>query len=375
MNLPSILRLPESGNRVFGLDALRATAICSVVLVHGSNWISPRFTFFHQHILRVDGVTIFFVLSGFLIGGILIKTMESKTAGFRTLWDFWLRRWIRTVPPYYLALLIAIPLEIRFAIYPIQAYPAYFVFLQNFNWVHPLNYREAWSLAVEEWFYLLSAPAIIGLCAARVSPKAAVMATAITLLVATTLYRYSYYTHFQPTTLAEWADHFRTIVLLRLDSLMYGVLAAWWAHYHPASWRKGRLAKFIVAVGALSLLTGPSSAADFNLFHCVIYFGCYPLAVACSLPLLSTWRRANGVVAAATTHVSLISYSMYLLHSSLIHNQLVTPLVQSLALPSPIKSLLGMGLLWVLTLLLATLMYKYVEVPVMNLRRRLKHDR
>ncbi|MFD2784731.1 acyltransferase family protein [Hymenobacter rubripertinctus] len=374
MNLPSVLRLPESGNRIFGLDALRAFAICSVVLVHGASWISPRFTFLHQHVMRVDGVTIFFVLSGFLIGHILIKMMESRAASFGTLWDFWRRRWIRTIPPYYLVLLMAISLEIRVDIFSIQKYPAYFVFLQNFNWVHPLNYQEAWSLAVEEWFYLLSAPAIIGLCATRVSPKAAVIITALTMLAATTLYRYSYYTHFQPVTLLEWADHFRTIVLLRLDSLMYGVLAAWWAYYYPTSWLKGRIAKFLVSLVALYLLTGPSSAGDFNFFHCVIYLGLYPLAVACSLPLLSSWKRAKGMAADITTHISLISYSMYLLHSSLIHNRLVIPFVQSLALPSPVKSLLGMGLLWGLTLVLATLMYKYVELPVMNMRKRLKNN-
>ncbi|AHJ98921.1 acyltransferase family protein [Hymenobacter swuensis] len=371
MILPSILRLPESGNRVFGLDALRAFAICSVVLAHGASWVSPNFTFFHRYITRFDGVTIFFVLSGFLIGGILIKTMESKAASFRTLWDFWLRRWIRTVPPYYLALLIAIPLEIRFDIFPIQNYPAYFVFLQNFNWVHPLNYREAWSLAVEEWFYLLSAPAVIGLCAVRLSPKSAVVVTAITMLVATTLYRYNYYAHFHPDTMLEWEEHFRKIVLLRLDSLMYGVLAAWWAYYYPVSWPKARIAKFVLGVVVVYLLSGPASTADLNLFYCVFYFGCYPLAVALVLPLLSTWKSYTGVVANVTTHISLISYSMYLLHSSLIHNQLVIPFVQSLSLPGSVKAILGMGLLWSLTLLLATLMYKYFEVPVMNLRKRL----
>ncbi|RSK33924.1 acyltransferase family protein [Hymenobacter metallilatus] len=97
--MPLLLRSPESSNRVFGLDALRAFAICSVVLVHGAVWVSPSFTFFHRYINRFDGVAIFFVLSGFLIGGILIRTMESRLACLHTLWDFWLRRWLRTLPP------------------------------------------------------------------------------------------------------------------------------------------------------------------------------------------------------------------------------------------------------------------------------------
>ncbi|RSK33923.1 hypothetical protein EI290_09465 [Hymenobacter metallilatus] len=269
-------------------------------------------------------------------------------------------------------MLVTILLETQLGIFPLENYPAYFVFLQNFNWVHHPNYGEAWSLAVEEWFYLVSAPVVVALCALRLPPKIAVLTTAITLLLATTLYRYSYYMHFQPTSLAEWQNHFYKIVLLRLDSLMYGMVAAWWAFYYPGTWVRWRLAKFIGGVVVVYSLTGPASVDELNLFFGVFHFGCYPLAVMFVLPLLSTWKRSRGLAGSAITHISLISYSMHLLHSSLIHNQLVIPLVQSLALPSYLKSLLGMGLLWVLTLVLATLLHTYVERFVMNLRKRLK---
>ena len=62
---------------------------------------------FINHI-SIDGVSIFFVLSGFLIGGILIKVLETEPATFKTLFNFWIRRWFRTLPNYLFILLILI---------------------------------------------------------------------------------------------------------------------------------------------------------------------------------------------------------------------------------------------------------------------------
>ncbi len=97
---------PDYGKRVFGLDLMRAFAIIFVVMGHGS-WMLDKADTDFPWIGFIDGVELFFVLSGFLIGGILIKLFQNtKSLGVKTLWNFWIRRWFRTLPNYYLILLI-----------------------------------------------------------------------------------------------------------------------------------------------------------------------------------------------------------------------------------------------------------------------------
>jgi len=91
-----------SETRVFGLDFLRALAILLVLVAHASFMFLPL-----THRLEAWwmlghlGVELFFVLSGFLIGAILVK--QAQAARLR-IGRFWLRRWLRTLPNYYLLL-------------------------------------------------------------------------------------------------------------------------------------------------------------------------------------------------------------------------------------------------------------------------------
>src|SRR3954452_6127505 len=83
--------------RVYGLDILRAMAILLVVFGHSAVY----FGYDAYHWPRLgDGVSLFFVLSGYLIGRILFKTIE-KGFDFKDLVGFWFRRWMRTLPVYF----------------------------------------------------------------------------------------------------------------------------------------------------------------------------------------------------------------------------------------------------------------------------------
>ncbi|KUG07814.1 hypothetical protein ASU33_16030 [Solirubrum puertoriconensis] len=341
-----------------------------VMILHSSTWVSPQFTFFHEFVRHYDGVAVFFVLSGFLIGGVLIKTLETKGAHRSNLWDFWVRRWIRTVPPYLLVLPVVMAFEIHNGV-PARTYLPYFVFLQNFNWPIPPAFLESWSLTVEEWFYLLSAPASF-LLAKLLKPRYGVLLAAVLFLVGSTAYRYDYFQHYQPQDWPDWDAHFRKIVLLRLDSLMYGVLAAWVAYYFPAAWARAKWPLFVVGFVGLSMIANPVAPNDLTLFTCVWSFSVAGLGVAFMLPLMNSWKHASGALASIVTHISLISYSLYLLHATIVNANIAVPVVRMLPLPGPVKSLAGLAILWGLSLPLATLMYKYFEVPVMALRNRLK---
>src|SRR5690606_11073676 len=93
------------------------------------------------------GVELFFVLSGFLIGTILLRAFR-KEFGVNELRYFWMRRWLRTIPAYYAAL--------AFAFWSKEAFdPSYLILIQVPVTGNSSILPVAWSLAIEEWFYLL----------------------------------------------------------------------------------------------------------------------------------------------------------------------------------------------------------------------------
>ena len=159
------------------LDGLRGVAII-LVLVHHFTFYRPtagidlligNVVFF----LWV-GVDLFFVLSGFLITGILLDTRGSA----RYFTTFYARRFLRIFPLYYLVLFLAFVVLPKFeTVHPVLAGQAvlppqwpYWSYLTNFaiadgGWVHGWV-DVAWTLAIEEQFYLVW-PLVIWLCPPR----------------------------------------------------------------------------------------------------------------------------------------------------------------------------------------------------------------
>jgi len=155
--LKSAFRLnTDYTSRVYGLDVFRAIAIIIVVMGHGGFIIDKVLPGF-PYIPLIDGVELFFVLSGFLIGTILIKIFE-KNNGLRTkeMISFWKRRWFRTLPNYYLILGVNVILVSNGIIKgDIEQFNWKFLFfLQNFNSYFTDFFWESWSLTIEEWFYI-----------------------------------------------------------------------------------------------------------------------------------------------------------------------------------------------------------------------------
>src|SRR5687767_2229393 len=142
-------------NRNFGLDVARATAACLVLAIHlvgnlfqvdmGAAWY-----------LAYLGVDIFFVLSGFLIGNILIQSIDRSSGSFslENLKKFYVRRWLRTVPLYYFILLLNFFVGYLCFQNTESFNYKFFFWMQNMTDRPPRFFGEAWSLAIEEWFYL-----------------------------------------------------------------------------------------------------------------------------------------------------------------------------------------------------------------------------
>ncbi|MBC3788711.1 peptidoglycan/LPS O-acetylase OafA/YrhL [Spirosoma sp. LMG 31448] len=381
--------------RVFGLDVMRAIAILIVVDSHATIALKDYYNGAFWHHLLPDGVELFFVLSGFLIGGILIRSYE-KNEGFdrKLLLNFWTRRWFRTLPAYYLVLTGLIVTSLLRAwrsgfhhtLPPKPTLVTYFLFLQNFSEELIGFFPETWSLAIEEWSYI-TLPLVLWLLHTALSAhwtrRRIALVMILTVIIGSNLYRLFMAVQI-PLSAGELG--YRGIVITRLDAISYGVLAAYLKYYFPSQWANEGIRRRALVLGIVLTMLIAFSASIYIL-HVYVETGLYPayifykrsiyflfigLSMTLLLPYMDGWRTAPGMltrlgIARAITHISLISYSMYLLN--------LTPIMMTFIDRIPTTSLvvgwLKVGLFWTLVLVLSTLLFKYFEKPVTELRERL----
>src|SRR6185312_4862167 len=162
----------SAANRFAGLDHLRALAIIIVFVYHYSMFGHPAGLHEYFGSWGWTGVDLFFVLSGFLIGGQLFaKIAKDARVSYG---EFYFKRSLRILPAYFavLALYIAIPgFKERSQLPPLWRM---FTFTQNFglDLSKECAFSHAWSLCIEEQFYLFLPLLIIGLHAIKAHKKA-----------------------------------------------------------------------------------------------------------------------------------------------------------------------------------------------------------
>jgi peptidoglycan/LPS O-acetylase OafA/YrhL len=360
-------------NRIFGLDAMRALAVLAVVYAHGRYLLAGTTSAASTGISFADGVTLFFVLSGFLIGRILLRTIERRDFDGPMLAQFWIRRWFRTLPNYLLVLsflLIGTWLLGR----PQPNALSYYLFVQNIAWPHPEFFGEAWSLSIEEWFYLcIPIPLYLSTKLKDVDRRRLTLYLIGLVIVLVTLFRIYRVLRFGYSTIDQWDDALRKQVVTRFDSLMYGVLGAYLSLHHPDFWR--RWAQWAFVVGVLFLVLDRLLLVFTPGLFYRNYFALTLTSVGALLllPRLSALKRERGWLVGVITFVSVTSYSMYLLNFAL---------VQQLLLPLAVDALsrvcwrcgqshvFSYVLFWTMTFAASFLLYRYFERPMTTLREK-----
>lgn len=363
---------PDYKNRVFGLDLMRALAIIFVVMGHGGSMLEKANTNF-PWIPLINGVELFFVLSGFLIGGILIKIFQKEDSfGIKIIGNFWFRRWFRTLPNYYLILL----LNIIFVYFGLikedfsQFNWRFFLFLQNFSGPFTGFFWESWSLSVEEWFYLLF-PLVLGLIFLllkrhNVNKKSIYLFAIFIFLFIPFLLRFFIASKIEVNEF--WLDtKIYKVVIYRIDSIALGLLAAYIKYWHSNFWYKNRNLSFIIGI-ILSYVVLYISWAP-NAFFTKVFqifiqsIGCFLL-----LPKFDSIHKAPKILVKIFTHISLISYSMYLLNLAIVSEVINTNFPPQ----NPFSALVIYVIYWIIVITLSTILYKYYEKPIMDLREKWK---
>ncbi len=372
----NIFKIEIDPKRVFGLDILRALAIMFVVAGHGSALLPPKIGNI-SNLFIFDGVSIFFVLSGFLIGGILIKLIEENGIEISVLKNFWVRRWFRTLPNYFLILLTLCLLNLFFNEgFTFRSVIRYFIFSQNLFWEHTGFFPEAWSLSIEEWFYLIM-PLLIGILTITLnkSYKKSVFLACIIIIVLVTLFRSFRFFQISINDINDWDVMYGKQVATRLDSLMFGVVGAYINYFHKSLWIKFKIQ--LLFTGILILLASkfllPQFTAIGGIYSCVFSFTLISVGTLFLLPYLSELKTGNGLLYKPITYISLISYSMYLLNLSIVRRWVIGNIPwQEITDNIYIKVVLNYSIYWLLVIGLSILIYKYFEIPMTSLRERVK---
>ena len=291
--------------RKAGLDLLRAVAILLVVFHHG------HAVFLVPFIPLPDGVDLFFVLSGYLIGGILIKGI-ARSEGFTVaaLRVFWLRRWFRTLPAYAFVLLLntglffieltrhqSIKASIKQMVWVDKLW-TYCFFIQNLFTNLTFNFfPESWSLSVEEWFYLLLPLLLMLFLRLKLPIQQTILWAVLIIIIVPTGLRYvNAYNSVQMGWMMT-----RMVVFMRLDAIGFGVLMAYISYYKPALWKR-MASSGLLLVGGLTLsyagflfiLEGYAYFNSVALTN-VLFFTLTSIGVMLLLPALSQWQPQQPV--------------------------------------------------------------------------------
>lgn len=305
------------GRRNAPLDLLRAVAALLVIGAHfasapatghavvdfiGTQW---------KHVGWV-GVDIFFVLSGFLVSGLLFR--EHRERGDVGLVRFLVRRGLKIYPSFWAVLAATLVINQGVHGLPLRLRPLLgdLTFTQNYiggHWIH------FWSLAVEEHFYIALCLFIALLRRLRGGLGAGAFAcvpwiyalTAVVCLAWRTVRAYVF---------PELDVGFLVTTHTRVDSLAFGVLIAWLWNYRGLEERlrahrglRGAAVALGAALVGIVFLGHPEAPWLASFGRTLIAFGSGLLLVGCL-----TSRRLSGPLATRLSRIGAYSYSIYLWH-------------------------------------------------------------
>ncbi len=355
--------------RNFGLDIIRASAIIMVLMAHIAPFFSSQRLIYNLlYHAGLYGVELFFVLSGYLIGQIVLKKMVNSLS-VKTIKTFYMRRWLRTLPLFYLVLIILVVMANISQ--PIKnPHFLHFIFLQNFHPIESGFFGVAWSLSIEEWFYLLLP--ILFLIPKKKSTSNITFYIGLSILLIF-IARGVYVFAFQPT----FDLGVRKFIPLRFDSLLIGVLLAQIKLNYKYLFNLFKTRSlFIISL----LLLGVYYLWYVNIMMSkgIVYFDQSEIVRITSWPLLSILMGLIMIfvensevinsklgrikpVYITFTYLSIYSYSMYLIHFEIyqyFHSNINILNNQFLNILTPT----------ILILFLSAMIYRYIESPIMKKR-------
>jgi peptidoglycan/LPS O-acetylase OafA/YrhL len=313
----------ETEQRIIELDGLRGTAVILVMIHHYFTGILPDGLPFWAGLARdvtapffLSGVDLFFVISGFIVGGIIIDNV-GKPGFFRS---FYIRRTTRIFPLYFGMLFLFLIANAVNAIWPNRMglwllkdnMPlwSYVVFMQNYfmaidGQAGGKMFAMAWSVATEEHFYLMF-PALLFFTGLRRTS-----AICMSLLIVCPIIR--------ELAFAKWGFFAAYVPFpARADTIAYGVLIAMTIRAWPDALRSASVQRAFVALAILSALLVISYDTHVLHFGPGIRFSALAFFYACVLivGVIGSGRLASILRSKTLVWFGFVSYALYMFHQT-----------------------------------------------------------
>ncbi|GAB0155177.1 acyltransferase [Chryseobacterium sp. Alg-005] len=311
--------------RFYGLDHLRAVAILLVLLYHYRAFGHPSWVDEYGR-FGWTGVDLFFVLSGFLISNILFKEIKEHNA--INLKVFFIKRFFRIIPPYLFTLFLYfyfIGFREREALPPLWKF---ITFTQNFGLdvIHEGTFSHAWSLCIEEQFYLVL-PVILLILTRSKRLDCLKYITLCIILFALLCRLISWEKYIIPNLSTDhfWLEWYMKIyypTYTRLDGLATGVIIGYLYQYSD------NFRKFIFKYGNALLILGlfslgftfwvcnEQTSRNASIFGFTLVALSYGLIVASAISPTSLLQKNRVNISAQLAN---LSYAIYLSHKGIIH--------------------------------------------------------
>jgi peptidoglycan/LPS O-acetylase OafA/YrhL len=362
----------HASRRIHGLDTLRALAVTLVVLHHYVLFVSAEATFGWIGEIGWVGVDLFFALSGYLIGNQIFKALRS--AGGLSLRRFYARRLLRTLPNFYVVLALYALWPAFRGTAPMLPLWKYLSFTQNIGLEPGTAFSHAWSLCIEEQFYmLLPACALLAVVLHRRGARLPWAWLAFGLAFAAGMAtRAGLWLHGQGDS--NWMHFYYQNIyyssFCRYDELLAGVALALLKHGHGAAWTR------LMGKGKWLLGGGLSVCAlalrCFLVDHYGLWttvFGFPLLALGCALLILAALAPdspLHRIRVPGASRLALWSYAVYLVHKQV---SILVGQGMGTAGYGP-GHILTIAAALAASLLAGWLLYRLVETPFMRLRER-----
>jgi peptidoglycan/LPS O-acetylase OafA/YrhL len=363
---------PAATGRSNGLDSLRALAITLVFAYHYMVFVSREATFGWASVVGWVGVDLFFVLSGYLIANQLLTGLAQGRPP--ALGSFYARRALRTLPVFWLVLA-------AYMLWPTElggrAPPPlwrFLTFTQNIQLPPGTAFSHAWSLCIEEQFYLVL-PLVLWLglrWRGRVRQGWALMGLLLVIGITARALMWSRYGSEAGGQLAGYHPNLYYATLCRFDEFLPGVAVAMLKHFHPSQWQRlmdrGRAVCWwgLAATGLMLYgvhehyyIDGVGYGGFMSIFGYSLNAMAFALLVLAALSPHS-WLHRLRIPGALP--LALWSYSIYLSHKAVAH-----VLHRALA-PAGLPEAAEVALITGACVLVGALLYRAVERPFLQLR-------
>ena len=353
-------------DHILEIDGLRAIAVLLVLWIHLPNGIfGESLQALRQTLVAGNfGVDLFFVLSGFLITRILLVERE-KGVPVRY---FMTRRFLRIFPIYYLTIFALWPLMSRFQVASALTYTTNFAHLFT-PYRSPMEH--AWSLSVEEHFYLLWPPAVAYL---RPIASRRLLLFGVLPVALTSLTWAVFFGPWKAEALAMEEFVLRSSPV-RFLSLGVGACMA----FHEGALRASRKSAGTVIAAALAAATAfwflskwtPPGASDPRALRLAAYVLLFPCVGCALLTFAISWSGSGSPAsrllrASPMRGIGRVSYALYLFHFPIFEQIGIFGALEEG--PQPLRAAAVVAMCFAL----ATLSYFTLERPLLRLGRRFR---